>query len=76
MEGLLLSEPLHAVSQLDFVARATLLFGENVEDFRLQNITAVQVIIRRRPGWFRLLDHFGHRKAVIDLLADTDDAVG
>ena len=75
MEGLGDRKTQHAVGQLDLVAGATLLVGEDGEDFRLKDVTAIQVIGRRRLRHTRLFDHLRDFETMPGLCAHADDAV-
>ena len=75
MEALRGREPLHAVGELDFAARALLDFFEDAENLRAEDVAARDDEIRRRRALRRLLDHPGDLECVAEILADRDDAV-
>ncbi len=57
---LFLDQTRHGVRQLDFVSSARALFGQQVEDARLQDIAAGDPQQRRRRFTRRFLDHAAH----------------
>ena len=75
VEGLAFAEPPHGVGQLDLVAGAALLGAEELEHLGLQDIAAIDVVVRGRRGRRRLFDHLGHRETAAHRLALADDAV-
>ena len=58
-EGLGLGQTNHRVGKLDLVASAALKAREMLENRRLQDITAIDVEVRRRRLRIGLLDHGG-----------------
>src|SRR5262245_38178548 len=62
VERLPLGELDHGVGDLNLSAGAALLSFENLEDFRLENVTAGDDEIGRRLVAWRFLDHAGDRE--------------